>query len=227
MFASLIVELYKCIKENNIELQRVKEFLFHLNSRRLRITEDKPLLHKAISQVEKLFTLSDLFLFLNQFWSFYNFKLLEKLFIKFDSYRAKPQLKEYILSLEALKVVEMPPLIQPFYNIDSYQSDLLELRLCPNSLCGLSVGDLLQIHGRVATVLSIEHYALLLKEVKIDEDKLEYLVPECVQFDPDMMASLPLSSLREEKIIGISFQDFNSDCTNKGNYYFRIHSSNI
>ena len=219
MFASLIVELYKCIKNNSIELQRVKEFLLQLNSRRLRITEDKPLLHKAISQIEKVFTLPDLFLFLNQFWSFYNFKLLEKLFIKFDNYKGKAHLKEYILSFEALKIVEMPPLIQPFYNVDSYQSDLLELRLCPNSLHGLSAGDLLQIHGRVATVLSIEHYALLLKEVKIDDDKLEYLVPECVQFDPEMMASLPLSSLREEKIIGISFKSFNSDCTNKGSLF--------
>ena len=227
MFASLIVELYKYIKENNIELQRVKEFLSHLNSQRLTASDDKPLLQNVVTQVEKISTLADLLLFLNQFWSFYNYKLLERLFKKVDTNKAEAKLREYIFSLEALRVVEMPPLIQPFFNGDSYHSDLLELRLLPNSLLALSVEELLSIHLRVANVLGIEIYAVLLKEIKIAEDKLEYLVPECVQFDVDMMASLPWSSLREEKIIGISFKSFNSDCTlqpltNKGNNHILI-----
>ena len=212
MFASVIVELYKCIKENNIKLQRVKEFLLHLNSQRLTVSDDKPLLHNVVTQVEKISTLADLLLFLNQFWSFYNFNLLERLFRKFDANKAEGKLREYILSLEALRVVEIPPLIQPFFNGDSYHFDLLELRLFPNSLQALPVEELLPIHFRVATVLGIEIYALLLKEIKVSEDKLEYLVPVCVQFDPEMMASLPWSSLREDRIVGISFKDFNSDC---------------
>ena len=227
MFASLIVELYKCIKENNIELQRVKEFLLHLNSQRLTASDDKPLFHNVVTQVEKISNLADLLLFLNQFWSFYNYKLLERLFKNLDINKAEARLKEYILFLEALRVVEMPPLIQPFFNGDSYHSDLLKLQLLPNSLQALSIEDLLPIHLRVANVLGIEIYALLLKEIKVAEDKLEYLVPECFKFDSAMMASLPWSSLREEKIVGISFKSFNSDCTlqqltNKGNNYILI-----
>ena len=231
MFGSLIVEFYKCIKENNIELQRMKEFLIHLNSQRLTASDDKPLLHNVVTQDENISTLADLLLFLNQFWSFYNYKLLERLFKKYDTNKAEGKLREYIFSLEALRVVEMPPLIQPFFNADSYHSDLLELQLLPNSLQALSVEELLSIHLRVATVLGIEIYALLLKEIKVAEDKLKYLVPVCVQFDPEMMVSLPWSSLREEKIVGISFKDFNSDCTlqqlpYKGNNHILIKCLN-
>ena len=227
MFASVIVELYKCMKENNIELQRVKEFLLHLNSQRLTASDDKPLLHNVVTQVEKISTSADLLLFLNQFWSFYNYKLLERLFKNIDINKAEACLKEYIFTLEALQVVEMPPLIQPFFNGDSYHFDLLELHLLSNSLQDLFAEELLLIHVRVATVLGIEIYALLLKEIKIDEDKLKYLVPVSVQFSLDMMASLPWSSLREEKIIGMSFKGFNSYCTfqqltNKGNNHILI-----
>ena len=219
MFASVIVELYRSIKESQMELQTVKEFLCHLNSQQLRMSEDKPLLHKVLSQVEDITNIADLFLFLSQFWSFFNYKLLEKLVNKFGNYKAKEKLKEYILFLEALRVVEMPPLIQPFFNGDSYHSDLLELRLCPNSLQALSAEELLLIHIKVATLLSIEHCALLLQEIKIADDILEYLVPVCVQLNVDRMSSLPLSSLRHEKVIRISFKDFNCDYSpaDKGN----------
>ena len=202
-----------------MELQTVKEFLCHLNSQQLRMSEDKPLLHKVLSQVEDITNIADLFLFLSQFWSFFNYKLLEKLVNKFDNYKAKEKLKEYILFLEALRVVEMPPLIQPFFNGDSYHSDLLELRLCPNSLQALSAEELLLIHIKVATLLSIEHCALLLQEIKIADDILEYLVPVCVQLNVDRMSSLPLSSLRHENVIRISFKDFNCDYSpaDKGN----------
>ena len=220
MFASLIVELYRSIKENEIELQKIKEFLFHLNCQRLTKPEDKPLLHKAITQIDAISTLADLFLFLNQFWSFFNYKLLERFFIEFDS---KAKLQSYVSFLEALKVVEVPPLVQPFYNVDCYYSDLLELRMQPNSLQALSTDELLHIQHRVATALSIENYALLLKEIKIVEDKLEYLVPVCVQFDAKRMGSLLLSSLGEEKVIGVSLKNFSNggileQYVDEGNY---------
>ena len=219
MFASLIVELYRSIKESQMELQSVKEFLSRLNSQQLRKSGDKPLLHKVLSQIEDMPNIADLLLFLSQFWSFFNYKLLEKLVNKFDSYEAKAKLKEYILFLDALRVVEMPPLIQPFFNTDSYHSDLLEVRLLPNSLQALSAEELLHIHVRVATVFRIEYHALLLQEIKIADDILEYLVPVCVQLDVDRMTSLSLSSLRHDKVIGISFKDFNCDYSplDKGN----------
>ena len=169
--------------------------------------KERPLLCKVKDEIEKISSLADLFLFLNQFWSFYNYNLLEKLFKKIDSNKAEAKLKEYIVFLEALKVVEMPPLIQPYYNADSFHSDLLELRMQPNSLQTLLAEELLQTHKAIASALSIEHYALLLKQIKLADDKLVFLVPECVELGGDMMSSLSWSSLRENRIVGFSFKD--------------------
>ena len=160
-----------------------------------------------IGEVENISSLSDLFLFLSQFWSFFNYSLLERLLKEIGSNKAEAHFEEYIYSLEALKVVEMPPLIQPYYNADSFHSDLLELRMKPNSLQTLLAEELLQTHKAIAFALSIEHYALLLKQIKLADDKLVFLVPECVELGDDMMCSLPWSFLRKNKIVGFSFKD--------------------
>ena len=200
-FASLVVEFYRSIKER---LPEAKQYLqgsvcvFQLRSKA--DFDSKLFVKSVLEEIENTSTAADLIIILNSFWSFYNYHLLSGMIRNLCSSNEdlNSNLMKYINSLDALPVIEYPPLVQPYTNEECFQSDLLIVEV--EKLNGINGDTLNQIHSSVARWLNIEFHALLLKRIKKKTNELEYLIPKCVT-----TAVLVALSLLYAPVLSISF----------------------
>lgn len=206
-FASLIIEFYRSIKDLD-DLDQVKKYLVDIDVFKVRKASHKKLLQNVKNEVMKASTAFNLVLILKSYWSFCNHFLLGRMIRKFVSEAAKEKLTQYVISLEALPIAELPSLIQPIANTDSYHSQLLILKMKKNilNISGESLGE---IHESVATLLDIVSYALLLKRISKGSNGLEYLIPNCVTFTID---TLDLTTLQDAQVHSISFGGTSRNC---------------
>ena len=212
-FASLIVELYKSIKNKFSEAKRYLQTSIYVFQKRA----DQGQLFQGIeSEFKNAKTSADLIINLNSFWSFFNYFLLYKMIRKFcgDDVIATA-LSKYVNSIDEVPPELYPPLIQPFTKDECFHTDMLILKLGESTING----DILyQIHTSIARWLTIESHALLLKRIKKATNELEFLIPKCVivTFDmpfPPQLVELP--------ILSISFQEQVIECSaEKSKSYF-------
>lgn len=203
MFASLIVEVYRSINESENNLKRVKDFLCKLKIFKCRSANNEFLLHHILDEIKSAQSAFDLILLLMPYWSCYNYKLLDKLIHTIGSEKVKEKLRCFVLSLKALKMFELPPLIQPVTNECAYHSELLVVEV----QCDFtkdSFEELWQIQEHIATLLENENYSLLLKRIRKDSSRLEYFIPNVLNVNLKQF-SQSIPSLQELGIVGISF----------------------
>lgn len=204
-FASLIVELYKSIKNKLSEAKLYLQTSIYVFQNR---ADPGQLFQGIKSEIENAETAADLMITLNSFWSFFNYFLLYKMIRKFCSGDViTTALSKYVNSIEEVSLGRCPPLIQPFTEGKCFHTDLLILKLRESTING----DILyQIHRSIARWLTIESHALLLKRIKKGTNELEFLIPKCVTVTSDMpfppqLVDLPvLSILFQEQVIGCS-----------------------
>ena len=197
-FASLVVELYISIKE---KLPEVKQYLLGSVYVFQQRTDQGQLFQNGVQEeIERASTAADLMVILGFFWSFYNYFLLSKMIRKFcnDDDVVRRNLDEYANSLEELSPAQYPPIVQPYTNEECFHTDLFAVEV--EGLNGINGDTLSQIHSSVARWLTIESHALLLKRIRRNTNKLEYLIPKCVTID--MTTSL---SQLDASVIRISF----------------------
>lgn len=205
-FASLIVDLYISIKE---KLPEVKKYLLRSVYVFQQRADQGQLFQNGTVQeeIERASTAADLMVILNSFWSFYNHFLLSKMIRKFcnDDAVVRRNLDEYVDSLEELSPAQYPPIVQPYTNEECFHTDLLIVEV--GKLNGINGDTLSQIHSSVARWLAIESHALLLKRIRRNTNKLEYLIPECVT------TAVPATlSLLDAPVLSISFGETVTIC---------------
>lgn len=203
MFASLIVELVRSLTKET-DLSTIRMFVAELVPQRSakQTGEFIPIFRDVdISQLN----LRDLMLLLNEYWSFFNCSLLEKLIKKFGSQEAKADLKLYVTYLQELLLSEIPVLLHHRPTVKGFSLDTLIVTTKP-IFSSLTVDDLLQVRDSIARILRIERFALLLRRIKKDENQLEFLVAETGKENLLLFNQLELSSLNEAYIFSISFQ---------------------
>lgn len=227
-FASLVVELHRNIEER---LPEAKQYLrknmrvFQLRSKAN--NDDKLFLESVHEEIENASTAADLMIILNSFWSFYNHLLLSGMIRsgRFCNEDVKSNLKKYINSLDALPVTEYPPLVQSYTNEEFFHSDLLIVEV--EKLNGINGDTLDDIRDSIACWLNIESRVLLLKRIRKNTNKLEYLVPKCVHFTISKDTSFPIFFQRIP-VISISFRKITKNCgrtKSKPIFYIYIYFS--
>lgn len=205
-FASLTVELYISIKER---LPEAKQYLLgSVYVFQHRTDQGQLFKNDAVrKEIKNASTAADLMVILSSFWSFYNHFLLSKMIRKFcnDDDVVRHNLDEYVNSLEELSPAQYPPIIQPYTNEECFHTDLLIVEV--EGLNGINGDTLSQIHSSVARWLTIESHALLLKRIRRNTNKLEYLIPGCVT------TAVPATlSLLNAPVLNISFGETVTIC---------------
>ena len=211
-FASLIVELYKSIKNKFSEAKHYLQTSIYVFQKRA----DQGQLFQGIeSEIENAETLADLMITLNSFWSFFNYFILAKMIRKFCSNEViETNLSSYVNSIEEVSPELYPPLIQPFTKDECFHTDLLILKLKASIVNG---NIIYEIHLSVARWLTIESHALLLKKMKKGTNELEFLIPKCVIVTSGMQFPHQLA----ESVLSISFQEKVIECcAKKSKAYF-------
>ncbi|XP_019848953.1 PREDICTED: uncharacterized protein LOC109580354 isoform X2 [Amphimedon queenslandica] len=206
-FASLIVELYKSIKNKFSEAKLYLQTSIYVFQNR---AHPGQLFEGIESEIKNAETAADLTIALNSFWSFFNYFLLYKMIRKFCSSDViTTTLSKYVNFIEEVPPGQYPPLIQPFTKGECFHTDLLILKLRESTING----DILyQIHRSVARWLVIESHALLLKRIKKGTNELEFLIPKCLAVTSDM--PFP-PQLLELPVLSISFQEQVIECSEK------------
>ena len=214
-FASLIVGFVKFITLNGITFQDVKSFIADDLVAKQLTGQEIVLSLPLFTNIKEKSTLRDLMLHLNKYWSFFNFALLEKLIKKFMR-DDNAELKQYISNLEELSVIELPVLVHPHNHVEGFSSDTLSVTMVPE-FSSFSCEKLRIIHSRIAGIFRIECFALLLKEIKQNENKLEFIVAETAYIDVQKLTDLDLHSFEELYIDAIEFQGVKRSKTDEDN----------
>lgn len=200
-FSSLVVDVVKFLTLENVTVQKVKDFVSDLVAERF--TEQVVELSAMFSNIEEISTLRDLILYLNKYWSFFNFTLLEKLIKKFKINDA--EIKQYISNLQEVSIQELPVLVHHPQSIEGFTKETLSVTMIPGFF-DLSCEELLLFHQRLTDTLRIERFALLLRQINQTENKLEFTVAETANIDVYKLNSLDLHSLEECYVSAVEFQ---------------------
>lgn len=145
MFASLVVEIISSIKSSEVKLEMLKQFIFELQTQNSKAKSQQPFLKPIISEIEGASTAKDLIFVLNEYWSFFNYELLEYILNHIGNKDAKKKLHLYLECLKALRVAELPVLLHPVNEVKGFCPDVVHVITKPIFLQCARTADLLQI----------------------------------------------------------------------------------
>ena len=207
MFGSLVVKLLKSIELTEGAFEKLKEFICELVPRQNldQAARSYPLFDTSI--IDKIDDLKSLIFFLNDYWSFFNLSLLEKLINRFGSDDAKVAFVHYLEKLCKLSLPEVPVLLHHCPRVIGFSSDILLVTTNPE-IFSLLVEKVFVLRDDLAHILQLEHFALLLRWINKSKSQIEFLV-----IDPDNELRLRLSHLnlylfKQTCIMGIEYQGF-------------------
>lgn len=205
MFASLVVKLRNSITSNNTHLDNLKKFICELVPQRSFDQAASIIPMFPESTIYEIDSVTGLMMFLKDYWSFFNFSLLQKLISKFGNEDTKSTLKRYVTKLQELSLQEIPILLHHRQKVIGFSSEIL-VATTKSIFFNLLVDDLLLVRDSIARILRIERFALLLRGIDRAANQLEFLVvaitgrENLFKFSP-----LELSSINEAHITGLTY----------------------
>ena len=210
MFASLVVEIISSIKSSEVKLEMLKQFIFELQTQNSKAkSRQQPFLKPIISEIEGASTAKDLIFVLNEYWSFFNYELLEYMLNHIGNKDAKKKLHLYLECLKALRVAELPVLLHPVNEVKGFCPDVVHVITKPIFLQCARTADLLQIHKTLANILQLEVYAILLRQIHKNSCQLDFLIAQGAEEYIPKITNLGLSSLSKVGVVQIGINDIN------------------
>ena len=207
MFASLVVEIISSIKSSEVKLEMLKQFIFELQTQNSKAKSQQPFFKSIISEIEGASTAKDLIFVLNEYWSFFNYELLEYMLNHFGNKDAKKKLHLYLECLKALRVAELPVLLHPVNEVNGFCPDVVHVITKPIVLQCARTAHLLHIHKTLANIFQLETYAILLRQIHRNSCQLDFLIAQGAEEYIPKITNLELSSLSKAGVVQIGINE--------------------
>ena len=193
-FSSLVIDIALSFQERKLNIEKLKLYLMNLQYLKTRNgNQSNELLTPIQKSIKESTTFSEIFMLLANFWSWFNFLLLEKIVQRMGSKDEKKLIEDYLSCLKNFLrryVYEMPSSLHAPKSIEKFVK--FKAKLSEQMKCR-KAEELPLIQIRFASILGIESHSIMLTTVKDGCLELEFLVPESVQ------AMFPLSEeIRDE-----------------------------
>ena len=181
-FSSVVTDIAISFGNRNANIDAMKLYLCSLEAIKARATIENPdsMLHPFLERIQSFDTIIALFMFLANFWSWFNYGLFEKLVNKFGNLEEKSLMKEYEEKLKMFlerRVFEVPSSIHSPKEINGFTKFNVKLA---NKIRRENASEIPMIRKRFAQLLEVETHSLILTSIKSGCVELCYLVPEQV-----------------------------------------------
>lgn len=184
-FGYLASEIGSSFHARNIDIAKLKIHLSTIEYIKVRSlpteNREQQLLNPILDRIKSSQSVSDLFILLANFWSWFNYRLLERLLKRFGNHNEKHLLEEYVSKLKHFLqryVYEMPSSIHSPKTLDSFTKFRAKLS---DKMKSAKAEELPMIQAGFARILGIDVHALILTTITSGCVELEFLAPKIIE----------------------------------------------
>ncbi len=224
-FAFLTCEIGSSFSQRNVDLSKLKIYFSSLEYVKARVptanAADERLFNPILEKINKAETITDLFGLLANFWSWFNYRLLERTSKKFGCENEIDLFAKYLDKLKNfLKryVYEMPSSVHHPKKLKGYTS--LSCKLS-DSIRKAKASDIQLIQSGLERVLEVDSLTLVLTSIKTGCVELVFMVPE------SMEKYFPLSEGSRNEIFRLEWKICMITCGNTEPEIFRQNEVSI
>ena len=184
-FGYLASEIGSSFHARNIDIAKLKIHLSTIEYIKVRSlpteNREQQLLNPILDRIKSSQSVSDIFILLANFWSWFNYRLLERLLKRFGNHNEKHLLEEYVSKLKHFLqryVYEMPSSIHSPKTLDSFTKFRAKLS---DKMKSAKAEELPMIQAGFARILGIDAHALMLTTIGCGCVELEFLAPKIIE----------------------------------------------
>lgn len=181
-FTYLIAYVAQSFSAKNVNLDAMKKCLHSVEAFKARtsIKSPKPILHPILEETKSSETILEVFMLLSRsgFWSWFDYRLFDKLVLKFGSEEEKSILHKYKLNYNKFlerELIEMPCFEYSVNEKNGFTK--LKIKLA-EKMKGEKISLISRMQERFARLLELETHSLILSLINIQNAELHFFVPE-------------------------------------------------
>ena len=182
-FAVLTSEIGYSFIQRNVDLSKLKMYFSSLEYVKARVDNaaDEHLFNPILEKIDKVESITGLFNLMANFWSWFNYRLLERVARSYGNENEKDRFAKYLKKLKTFLeryVYEMPSSIHNPKKLKGYTK--LSCKLI-DSVRNSKACDIQLIQHALGRVLGVDHFALVLTSIKEGCVELVFMVPESME----------------------------------------------
>lgn len=181
-FSYLITYVAQSLCAKNVSLDAMKKYLHRIKAFKARtsIKNPKPILDPILKETKSSKTILEVFMLLSKsvFWSWFNYRLFQKVVLKFGSQEETSILNKYKVNYNKLlerELIEMPCFECSMNEKNGFTK--LKIKLA-EKMRGEKINLISRIQERFARLLELETHSLILSLINIQTAELHFFVPE-------------------------------------------------
>ena len=198
-FASLVNRTLNSFVKRNVPLIRVVLLIKNFGASYKQITEKSfPLLNEREEEICKAENMVEVLVILSNYWSWYNYRLLQNLIIELGDQEDRKRWEEYLERLTSFLNTRLTPSVVKFNFGNECGKNQKPLLIKVDEHWNIPLWQINEFHYKIAEILEVPPSELYLSSVSrgciclnflIQESTIKYALPLCVSQEEALLAA--------------------------------------